>query len=172
SPVGVVVRSGPGVDQHLDLAIAGDVGERVRHLVVGLPVPHQAAALGVALHEQDALLAQLEAEVGVLILVLRKSRSLGHPALLFIWPRTTSGGSGPRCHGDRACRTTRSPPPSRNRWWPAPRARRAGSGRAWSPPRPDAAAQRSCGRQRAPRRTPRRPGRRDSRGRSAPLAPR
>src|SRR5262249_15905233 len=47
-----------------------------------LPVPHQAAPVGVALHQQDALFAQLEPVVGVPALVLRKPRSLGHGALL------------------------------------------------------------------------------------------
>ena len=60
SPVGVVVLAGAGVDEHLDLAVAGDIGERVRHLVVCPPVPHQAAAVGVALHEQDAVVSELE----------------------------------------------------------------------------------------------------------------
>src|SRR5262249_384488 len=79
-----------GVDQDPDLAIAGDVGERVRHVVVRPPVPHQAAAVGVTLHEDDALVAPLEAVVGVPVLVLGKSRSLGHGALLS--PRGHSDG--------------------------------------------------------------------------------
>src|SRR5262249_23745676 len=149
-----------GVDQHLDLAVAGEVGERVRHLVVRLPVPHQAAAVGVALHQQDALLAQLEAVVAVAVLVLRESRSPGHRPLL-----TLVCGTAPRWPGGRPCRTTGSRPPSRSRWWRAPRARGAGSARAWSPPRPGAGERRSCGRARAPPSAPRRPGRRGWRGR-------
>ena len=80
TPVGVVVLAGTGVDQHLDLAVACDVGERVRHLVVRLPAPHQAVAVGVALHEQDAVVGQLELVVGVAVLVLAESRSFRHVA--------------------------------------------------------------------------------------------
>src|SRR5262249_10979083 len=82
APVGVVVLARTGVDEDLDLPIAGDVGERVRHLVVRLPVPHQTSPVGVALHEQNALVAELELVVVVPILVLGKSRSLGHGTLL------------------------------------------------------------------------------------------
>ena len=37
----VVVLAGSGVDHDLDVAVVGDVVERVRHLVVCAPVPHQ-----------------------------------------------------------------------------------------------------------------------------------
>ena len=86
APVGVVVLAGAGVDEHLDLAVAGDVGERVGHVVVRLPVPHEAAAVGVALHEQDAVFAQLEPVVGVLVLVLVDT-SCASP-----WPLLCNGG--------------------------------------------------------------------------------
>ena len=81
SPVGVVVLAGAGVDEHLDVAVAGDVGEGVRHVVMRLPVPHQASAVGVALHEQDAVVAQLEPVVGVLVLVLAVPRALRHQSI-------------------------------------------------------------------------------------------
>ena len=78
SPVGVVVLAGAGVDEHLDLAVAGDVGERIRHLVVRLPVPHQAAAVGVALHEQDAVIGEFESIVRVPVVVFAVSGPLCH----------------------------------------------------------------------------------------------
>jgi hypothetical protein len=66
------------VDHDLDLTVAGDVGERVGHGVVGLPHPVEAVAVGVALHEEDALGAQLELVVLVAVLVLGVPRPLDH----------------------------------------------------------------------------------------------
>ena len=60
TPVRVVVLARPGVDQHLDLAVPRDVGERIRHFVVRLPAPHQTVTVGMALHEQDAVVGQFE----------------------------------------------------------------------------------------------------------------
>src|ERR1700761_7317764 len=66
------------MNERLDLAVAGDISERVRHLVVGLPAPHQAAAVGVALHEQDAVVSKFELVVGIAVLVLAESGPLCH----------------------------------------------------------------------------------------------
>ena len=64
---------------HLDVPIAGYIGKGVGHAVMRLPVPLQRAAVGVALHEEDALVAQLELVVLVTVLVLRITRPLDHP---------------------------------------------------------------------------------------------
>ena len=83
APVGVVILAGTGVDEDFDLTISGDIGERIRHLVVCPPIPHQAAAVGVALHEQDSVVGELEPIVRVPVVVLAISGPLGHSAASF-----------------------------------------------------------------------------------------